>query len=112
MVAALKPVSMAKGARKLASPNNRAPSPALSPSQAPDLLLNFSEGAGQWLRAAELLRLAVIGIICHGARQAGRQEEAESGASLLPQIKITQGSAKEAAGPVLCLWSKGILNAF
>ena len=57
-----------------------------------------------------LLRPAVIGLICHRARLAGRQEEAEV-RGVTPPIDDdhTGAPAKQAAGPVLLLWSLGIL---
>ena len=57
-----------------------------------------------------LLRPAVIGLICHGARLAGRQEEAGA-RGVTPPIDDdhTGAPAKQAAGPVLLLWSFGIL---
>lgn len=57
-----------------------------------------------------LLRPAVIGIICHRARLAGRQEEAGV-RGVTPPIddEHTGAPAKQAAGPVLLLWSFGIL---
>ena len=57
-----------------------------------------------------LLRPAVIGLICHRARLAGRQEEAGA-RGVTPPIDDdhTGAPAKRAAGPVLLLWSFGIL---
>lgn len=57
-----------------------------------------------------LLRPAVIGLICHRARLAGRQEEAGV-RGVTPPIDDdhTGAPAKQAAGPVLLLWSLGIL---
>lgn len=57
-----------------------------------------------------LLRPAVIGLICHGARLAGRQEEAGARGVTPPRDDDHTGApAKRAAGPVLLLWSLGIL---
>lgn len=57
-----------------------------------------------------LLRPAVIGLICHRARLAGRQEEAGV-RGVTPPIDDdhTGAPANQAAGPVLLLWSFGIL---
>lgn len=57
-----------------------------------------------------LLRPAVIGLICHTAGLAGRQEEAGV-RGVTPSIDDdhTRAPAKQAAGPVLLLWSLGIL---
>lgn len=53
-----------------------------------------------------LLRPAVIGLICHRARLAGRQEEAEVRGVTPPIDDDHSGApAKQAAGPVLLLWS-------
>lgn len=57
-----------------------------------------------------LLRPAVIGLICHRARLAGRQEEAGVRGVTPPVDDDHAGAAaKPAAGPVLLLWSFGIL---
>lgn len=56
-----------------------------------------------------LLRPAVIGLICHRARLAERQEEA--GARGVPPPTYddhTGAAANQAAGPVLLLWSLGM----
>ncbi|CAB1427522.1 unnamed protein product [Pleuronectes platessa] len=56
-----------------------------------------------------LLRPAVIGIICHRARLAGRQEQAGvRGVTPSRDDDRTGAPAKPAAGPVLLLWSLGI----
>lgn len=58
----------------------------------------------------KLLRPAVIGLICHRARLAGRQEEARvRGVTPPVDDDHTGAPAKHAAGPVLLLWSTGIL---
>lgn len=56
-----------------------------------------------------LLRPAVIGLIFHRAKLAGRQEEARV-RGVIPPIDDdhTGAPAKPAAGPVLLLWSLGI----
>lgn len=57
-----------------------------------------------------LLRPAVIGLICHRARLAGRQEEAGVRGVTPPRDDEHTGApAKQAAGPVLLLWSLWIL---
>lgn len=56
-----------------------------------------------------LLRPAVIGLICHRARLAGRQEEAGTRGVTSPRDDDhTRAAAKPAAGPVLLLLSLGI----
>lgn len=56
-----------------------------------------------------LLRPAVIGLICHRARLAGRQGKAGMRAvNSSIDDDHTGSSAKLAAGPVLLLWSIGI----
>lgn len=56
-----------------------------------------------------LLRPTVIGLICHRAKLAGRQEEAGvRGVTSSTDDDHTKAPAKHAAGPVLLLWSFGI----
>lgn len=56
-----------------------------------------------------LLRPAVIGLICHRAKLAGRQEEVRvRGVTPTADDDHTGAPAKHAAGPVLLLWSLGI----
>lgn len=59
-----------------------------------------------------LLRPAVIGLICHRARLAGRQEEVGVRGVTPPRVDDRTGApAKPTAGPVLLLWSIGIFSA-